>query len=308
MNRVLLIGSGVIGSVYAAQFRKVGCSVSVLHYSKRDDRLASDGLTVYNRVTKDTVRASVSVVRSAGEAQYDIVLVAVSANALVGTAEMLRALRGDPLVVYFGNNPDGRTVLPSGVVGTTLLAFPGIGGAIEGDIVQYTPVDQQPTALESSSHPMRAYIRKVLTDNHFPVQDINDMEGWLKYHAVFIACISQAIVLHEGQPAKLGADALAMREMCRAITEGFALLKRQQVGGAPKNLLLLHSRWLQPIAIRYWTKIMIQPKGEEYFGAHARHAPEEIRQLAGWVLRRTEGATHVDDLQDLLARAVDLKN
>ena len=72
-------------------------------------------------------------------------------------------------------------------------------------------------------------------------------------------------------------------------------------GGLPKNLTILHSRFLTPIAILYWAHAMRTPFGELAFAAHARHADGEMRALAHDVLLRVASDERTKDLQRLLA-------
>ncbi|MCA9336101.1 hypothetical protein KC967_04360 [Candidatus Saccharibacteria bacterium] len=283
---ILLIGSGVIGSVYAGQFALEGHGVSVLAFGERERKLAKDGIRLKNVQTGKTEVAKVQVAGTSSGQQFDLVIVALRADQLASAFPALRKLKGSPHIVFFGNNPDGHKIIPSDLPGTVQLAFPGIGGSIVDDVVEYIPVDQQPTSLEVSDSPTSQVIHDVLSARRFTLQDIADMDGWLAHHTVFISCISVAILRKNGLPADLANDREAMRTLCRAIEEGFAMLKAQHLGGAPKNLVTLHSRWLRPIAVMYWSKLLRSPKGELYFGAHARHASDEVYQLATWTLAR----------------------
>ncbi len=79
--------------------------------------------------------------------------------------------------------------------------------------------------------------------------------------------------------------------MCAAITDGFRAMQAERVRGCPRNLAVLHNRWLNPVAVRYWARVMRSPMGEAAFAAHARHAEPEMRRLAQDViarLRRTD--------------------
>ena len=74
--------------------------------------------------------------------------------------------------------------------------------------------------------------------------------------------------------------------MCQAVTEGFAALRAQGVGGLPRNLAVLHNRRLRWLAVRYWARSMRSIMGELCFAAHARHAEAEMRALAHDVMAR----------------------
>jgi len=152
-------------------------------------------------------------------------------------------------------------------------------------VVEYVLVAQQPTTLESTESLVSKTLQNILESRGFPVQRTANMDGWLTYHTVFIACILSALLKVGADPLKLGRDSKLLKTMCRAIEEGFKSLKVQHVQGAPKNLALLHSPLLRPIAVSYWGSVMRSPKGELYFAAHVRHAPDEVKTLTNWVLK-----------------------
>ena len=73
------------------------------------------------------------------------------------------------------------------------------------------------------------------------------MDGWLAYHAAFVACITAALY---------------------------------------RNLAVLHHRLLRPVASAYWARTMRSTMGELCFAAHARHAEPEMRALGADILAR----------------------
>ncbi len=105
------------------------------------------------------------------------------------------------------------------------------------------------------------------------------MDGWLAYHAAFVACIAAALFRCGTDPARLAGDRATLTLMCQAITEAFAALRASGTAGLPRNLAVLHSPLLRPVAVRYWARTMRSPMGELGFAAHTRHAAAEMRAL-----------------------------
>jgi len=285
---VLLIGSGVIGSIYGGQVALAGHRLWVLAHGEREHEIAKHGIRLRDADAGASETAPVKLAQTAAEREYDLVLVAVQAAQLASTFPALRTLRGAPHVVFFGNNPEGHAAIPGDIPGSVELAFPGVGGGLDNGVVEYVRVTQQPTAFEATSSAASQVLQAALQSRGFPVQRTAYMDGWLQYHAVFVGCISAALLQSGVDTVRLGNDPKLLGLMCRAIEEGFAPLKAQHVQGLPGNLALLHHPWLRPIAVRYWGKTMRSPKGELYFGAHVRHAPGEIQTLVRWVLKHTE--------------------
>jgi ketopantoate reductase len=158
--------------------------------------------------------------------------------------------------------------------------------------------------LDTTDDPRLDEVASTLRSCGFTVQRVPEMSGWLSYHAVFIACISAALYRCETDPLRLASHRPELTLMCHAITEGFRALRADQVHGLARNLALLHSRFLSPIAIRYWAHTMRTPMGELAFAAHCRQAEPEMRALAHDVLERLADAEQRIALQSLLAPGV----
>jgi hypothetical protein len=122
------------------------------------------------------------------------------------------------------------------------------------------------------------------------------MDGWLAYHAAFVACITAALYRCGTDPCRLDADRQTLTLMCQAITEAFAALRASGVAGLPRNLAVLHKPVLRTFPIRYWARTMRSPMGELCFAAHARHAEAEMRALAHDVQARIPGSPAIAEL------------
>jgi len=198
----------------------------------------------------------------------------------------MRTLKGNPYIVILGNNPAGHTILPHDVPGSVTLAFPGVAGSIKEGIVHYVRIPQQPTTIQITKNPIEEVFEAALTTQHFPIYKTSNIDDWLAYHAVFITCISMAILYANADPIQLGNNKNLLKNMCVAIEEGFQLLKTHHRKGLPHNLAVLHYPLLRPFAVNYWGTIMRSPKGELYFAAHVKHAPDEINMLKNWVIKQ----------------------
>jgi ketopantoate reductase len=240
------------------------------------------------------------VVTDIGADRYDLVLVAVRSDQLSHASGQLAALSGSPTVLFFGNNPGGRSTLPTGVPGAVRLGFPGVGGVIRDGAAEYVRIRQQPTALEAGSDPRLADLERTLSRRGFAVQRVNDMDGWLAYHAAFVACVAAALYSCGTDAARLAADRQTLRLMCTAVTEAFAAFRQAGVTGLPRNLAILHSPPLKAVAVRYWAQTMRSPAGELCFAAHARHAQAEMQVLGEQVTARLADSPATSHLRQLL--------
>jgi 2-dehydropantoate 2-reductase len=114
--KILIVGAGVIGTVYGAHLAAAGNHVSVLSHGRRTDDVAAAGLRAHDVLGGGQVDVEAEVVPDAG-GDYDVVLVAVRRDQLASACAELAFLAGKPAVVFFGNNPAGRAAIPGDVPG-----------------------------------------------------------------------------------------------------------------------------------------------------------------------------------------------
>jgi 2-dehydropantoate 2-reductase len=304
--KVLIIGAGVIGTVYGAHLGAAGHTVHVLSHPPRTDDIAVRGLAARDVLSDNRTGTSARVVTGADADRYDLVLVAVRSDQLARACGQLAALDGSPAVLFFGNNPGGRPALPAQAADVVKLGFPGVGGVLRDGIADYVRIRQQPTALQADRDPRLAQLEQALRHRGFAVQRVADMDGWLAYHAAFVACAAAALYRCGTDPARLARDHQSLKLMCVAVTEAFAALRQAGVTGLPRNLAVLHSPPLKAIAVRYWARTMRSPAGELCFAAHARHAQAEMRALGDQVTSRLADAPATSHLRQLLTAPMPL--
>jgi 2-dehydropantoate 2-reductase len=293
--KALIVGAGVIGTVYGAHLAAAGSQVCVLGHGPRTDDVAAAGLRACDVLAGTRTDARVTVVPDASGV-YDVVLVAVRRDQLASAGAGLTALAGKPAIVFFGNNLAGRAAITDMLPGEVYLGFPGVGGVLADGIASYARIRQQPTALQQASDSRLAGLEADLSSRGFAVQRVRDMDGWLAYHAAFVACIAAALYRCGTDPVRLAADRPVLTLMCRAISGAFAGLRAGGTSGLPRNLAVLHSPWLRPVAVRYWAQAMRSPMGELCFAAHCRHATAEMQDLGNDVAAQVTNSPALAEL------------
>lgn len=256
--RVLVVGAGVIGTVYGAQLAAAGNAVSVLAHGTRTDEVARNGLIVQDALDGISLSSAITLVRDVSGGAYDLVLIAVRGDQMDSACNVVRTLSGHPTLLFFGNNPAGHAAIPSTLSGTVHLGFPGIGGSLREGTVHYVRIPQQLTDLEAGVSHTLDQVAGALQSRGFAVERVADMDGWLLYHAVFVASVAAALYRCGTDAARLADDRETLTLMCRAVSEGFAALRHQHVRGLPRNLALLHRSLLRPFAIRYWARTVLR--------------------------------------------------
>ncbi len=293
---MLVVGAGVIGTVYGAHVAAAGHQVSVLSHGPRTREVAAIGLRARDVLSGERVNVKTGVVPDAA-GDYDVVLVAVRCDQLASACAGLAVLAGRPAVVFFGNNPAGRAAIPGDLPGDAYLGFPGVGGVMAGGTADYARIRQQPTALPQQPADSRlAALESALSGRGFAIQRVADMDGWLAYHAAFVACVAAALYRCGTDPVRLAADRPVLKLMCQAITGAFAGLRGQGTAGIPRNLAVLHNPLLEAVAVRYWARTMRSPMGELCFAGHSRHAEAEMRALGDDTAARISSSPALTEL------------
>jgi 2-dehydropantoate 2-reductase len=239
-----------------------------------------DGMTIHSGMAgRRTVLAVQSVGEPAPDDRYDLVLVPVRSEQLAGTLPVLTAMNDGPDVLFFGNTAGHQA---------ELLAS----------------LRQQKTTLGELNGAMTPRVRHLqdeLSGAGFPATVSASIDDWLLGHAAFVAPIAFALYRVDTDPAKLAADPRTLRLMVLAIRQAFAALRAAGNTEIPTNLRVLFLRLPTAFAVAYWRRVFAGPRGELWFAAHTRAAPDEMRSLAQELqkaLRRTGHPT--PDLDKLL--------
>ncbi len=287
--RILVIGAGVIGSVYAARLQAAGYTVTLLARGQHAADLRANGLVLEDASTGQSTTSHVQIVeRLTAEESYDLALVCVRLDQVAATILDLAANQQIPTLVFLLNNPTGTELLVEQLGSQrVVLGFPGVGGTREGTRVRYVRIRQQPTTLGEVDGQMTARLRQLaamLEQAGFSTAISRSMDDWLKTHAVFVSCVSAALALEGGDSVRLGQNRATVALMVSAIREGFAALQHQGRLVAPFNLKLIF-RWM-PLwfAVRYWQHALQTSIGTLAIAPHANAAREEMGRVAREIL------------------------
>jgi 2-dehydropantoate 2-reductase len=304
--RILVLGAGVIGSVYAAKLSQAGHEVVMLARGARLSDLRVAGLVLQDAESGDR---SVQAVRCVGEVsgvdRFDLVVVPVRAEQLLSTLPLLTAMDDGSDVLIFGNPADHRAEVVAALGGRALFGFPAVGGIRDGPVVRHVLINRQKTMLgepDGTTTPRVRRVRGVLGGAGFPTTISADIGGWLLGHAAFVVPIAFALYRTGVDATRLAADRTTMRLMVLATREAFTALRQDGNHQVPTNLRALYCL-PTVVVVAYWRRVLGGPRGELWFSGHCRAAPEEIRAMADELqgaLRRSDRPTpHLDRLLTL---------
>ena len=291
--RILVLGAGVIGSVYAGRLLRAGHEVVLLARGPRLVDLRTRGLVLEEAESGDRSVVSVpSIDELDADDRFDLVLVPVRAEQLRSTLPLLTGMNDGSDVLFFGNTANRQAELSDALGSRALFGFPAAGGVRNGPVIRYVLISQQQTMLGEPTGATTSrlqHLKAVLQGAGFSTTITADIDGWLQGHAAFVVPIAFALYRVGTDPSRLAADPDTLRLMVRATREAFQALRADGKAEIPANLRTLYLRLPTAFAVRYWRRVLAGPRGELWFAAHTRAAPEEMRALA-------------DELQDAVRR------
>ncbi len=287
--RILVLGAGVIGSVYATRLQAAGSNVTLLARGQHAADLRASGLVLEDASTGQSSTSHLRIVEQlVPEESYDLALICVRLDQVAAIIPDLAANQHIPTLLFFLNNPTGTQFLVEQLGSQrVVLGFPGVGGTHEGTRVRYVGIRQQPTTLGEVDGQMTARLRRLSTmfeQAGFSTAISRSMDNWLKTHAVFVSCVSAALMLEGGDNFRLGQNRASVALMISAIREGFAALQSLGVRVTPFNLKMIFSWMPRWFAVRYWQRALQTDVGTLAIAPHANAAREEMGQVAREIL------------------------
>ena len=283
--KILVCGAGVIGTLYAARLQAAGHQVTVLARSSRLGDIKRHGLVLEDVVSGiQSMTRAATVERLCDEDAYDMALISVRRDQLPGIMPDIAANLNIPIVLFMLNNPFGSAPLVSALgVDRVVLGFPGAGGTLEGHVVRYAMIAQQPTTIGeptgmNTTRP-RALV-KMLRAAGFRTRIDSDMDAWLVAHAFFVTSVSGAIYIAGGDCMQLSRNQTLLKLMVRGIREGFHAVGALGHPIHPLALRVLFTHLPARAAVYYWRHFFSNRMAEYVFARHARCASVEMRTLA----------------------------
>ena len=303
--RILVLGAGVIGSVYTGKLLQAGHEVVLLARGPRLVDLQTHGLILEDAQSGNrSVLPVPSVSEPVADDRFDLVLVSVRAEQLMGTLPVLTGLTDGSDVLFFGNTANRQAELTGALGERAVFGFPATGGIRDGPVVKYVLIRQQKTMLgepDGTTSPRVRHLQSVLDAAGFPTLISANIEDWLIAHAAFVVPIAFALYRVGVDPVRLAADPVSMRLMVLATRQAFTALRANGNDEIPTNLRILYHLPTR-VVIGYWRRVFESPRGELWFGAHSRAAPEEMRDLADQLKEILLHTGHpTPDLERLLA-------
>jgi len=184
-------------------------------------------------------------------------------------------------VLFYGNTADRSRPLIGAFGQRVLFGFPAVGGTPDGPVIKYVLIRQQRITLDKPGEAISARVQRlrgVFRGTGFSTVITANIDGWLG-HAAFTVPIAFAMYRDGTDAARLARDPDTLRLLVPATRQAFQALHAAGAAEIPANLNLLYRRMPEAFAVRYLRRVPAGLRGELWFAAHGRAAPEESTTL-----------------------------
>lgn len=312
--KILVFGAGTIGSIYASRLYESNENVTLLARGKNYDDLNRNGISLRNdktgKLSNHKIRVANELISSA---DHDLIIVTVRMDQVQSAIDCLKTINKSTLVLFMMNNSENLEEIQSQLPGMQVLfGFPGVGGFKNGNTIEYISIKQQKTTFgevgNQKSVPALRKLQTLFESAGFKTAISSHMQNWLITHAIFISCISAAILNFDGDSFKLSEDKNKMKEMIQSIREGFEALESLNISIEPKNLKLIFMKMPLWFSVLYWQKALRSKLGSVAIAPHAVNALPEIQLVARKALEiANTSKIPIPKLNDLLSTLINRK-
>ena len=311
--RVLVIGAGPLGSLFAARLHQAGHEVSILARGTRLEQLRQHGIVLENNETGEQAVTPVNVIDHLDpEDAYGLVLVIMRKNHAAGTLPALAANRYTPNVLFLMNNAAGPDEFVQALgKERVLIGFPSSAGYRREHIVYYLggsderimeiPFGEVDGRITNRTRRVAEVIESM---PGYKADMRTDMDAWLKTHvALLMPALAPALYASATDNERMGRTRDALVLAGRAIREAFQVLHALGIPITPRGMRMFELI-PEPILVPLARRLIVRKQMKTALVGHAEAARDELKHLADEFLalaRQTSVPTpHMDRLYPYL--------
>lgn len=304
-QRILVVGAGVIGRLFAGKLAAAGHSVTLVARGETAKLLKKEGL-ILQETGDGVLRIRVPIIESIDERMYDVALVCMQRQQVDEALPLIDRIRSNTLVFMVNNATGYAPWIERYGTDRLMIGFPSAGGVREGNGVRIfvgrgaMRLLQTTTFGEVSgehSNRLKRWVRTV-SDAGIPSTFTRRMDDWQRTHVGLILPICKALELRDFDRLALAGDRRLLDQMIRSIQETFRALESHGFRVSPTRLkaLLLPAGILRP----FFSFFLRTSTAEVAIVQHAACAGEEMARLERDLLA-VLGDSPLPHLQKLLS-------
>ncbi len=275
----MVVGAGVIGSIYSLKFSNAGFNVTILARGSRLNQLKKNGLLYKDN--GNISKANVTVISKLSDDDlYDFIFVTVRFEQIVQALNDIKSNQSKTIITMV-NSPKGYEEWER-IVGKGRLAaaFPGAGGRIVNGVLHYrlTPYIIQPTTFGELNGIRTHRVHKlaeIFKISKVPYAICRDMDAWQKSHLAMVIPMANAIYNDGGTAYTTAKNKFAIEKMCLEIKDYYRSLKNINIPITPikLNAFLLCPTWVLKIIMKALYSCEF---AETLISNHANNAKQEM--------------------------------
>ncbi len=286
--KTLIIGAGPLGSLYANLFDKAGNDVTLLARGEHYRFLKRHGLILVNEFTQERSERRIKVIqRIHEEDEFDLVIVLIRKNKVIDLLPDLSKYGNLKNILFMGNNATGFDIyLKYFPKENILFGFPGGGGSRLNHIIHYIDSEEPSGSrmpitigeLDGKTRERTLQIKELFESSLVPVEVVDDIDSWMKYHVAFILPVAGAL-LQSGDNYKLAKDSSTISEYVKAVRECGRVIKKLGFKKSynPKfKLITIFPIWL---LTKILGKVFDSKFAEIAMMMHVKSAQDEMAEL-----------------------------
>jgi 2-dehydropantoate 2-reductase len=218
---------------------------------------------------------------------YDLVIVLIRKNQVKEVLPVLGKNNNIQNILFMGNNTLGFDLYLNHLAKEKVLfGFPGGGGSRINHIVHYVN-SEKPNGkrlpitigeIDGATKDRTKQIQKMFEGSGVPVNIVDDIDSWLKYHVAFVNPIAGAL-LRAGDNYKLAKDKETIRTYIRSVNEGARVLKALGYQKSYNVKLKLFNWFPEFILITILKGVFNSRFAEIAMMMHANAARDEMMEL-----------------------------
>ncbi len=310
--KILVYGTGPLGSLFAARLQTAGHDVSILARGQRLNDLHEYGIVLEDALTGERTTTHVTVVEQlAPDDAYDLVVVLMRKNQVAAILPVLAANQHTLNILFMGNNAAGPAEYISALGRErVLLGFGSAGGMRDGYVMRIIAEARGRKAtvtigeVDGRITPRLQSIASVFESAAFQAVLSPNIDAWLKSHAAVISPVALALYMTGGDNYRLARTRDAVVLGIRAMRESFRVLRALDLPITPSALRLYE--WIpEPILIPLVQRLFNTRSAEIAVAGHAGAARDEMRQLADEFRTLTRSTTVATPVLDRLYAYLD---
>lgn len=283
VERILVIGAGVNGSICAVRLFEAGIDVTLLARGARFAFIKEQGVIIDDpfKNTRTVTKVPVIDALLPGDV-YDYVLIVVRKNQVPDLLPILAANKSKNLV-FMINNPEGPDALAQALgARRVMLGFVFGAGKREGDIIRAISPKGLATPFgeiggEKTERLMR--IVAIFRSAGLNARTETRINDWLAAHAALVAPFAVLLIKHGTDNYALAKSKDDVHALVEGMRETLAVLRAlgHRVVPTSTNIIRIMPRLLLVPIVRAFLSARIAEVGGAW---HCSQAPDEMSELA----------------------------